>query len=149
MARSEAESAAIKLSELVDAFEFVSVSDLEEHHAYICRNTGKIFFVSDNSDVDEEDLPEDLTESEQYEAVPHRRELDLGKKLALSFIGDELAASLPKAREIFSRKGAYGRFKHLLQVNGILDKWYAFEERAVEAALREWCDEVGVKLVED
>jgi len=148
MAHDEAESAAIKLSELVEAFEFVSVSELGEHQAYICRKTGRIYFVSENINIEEE-LPEDLTESEQYESVPHRRDLALGKRVALSFVEEELPALLPEAREIFGHKGAYGKFKRLLDVNGILDRWYVFEERAAEAALREWSDEVGLILVED
>lgn len=148
MVHDEAESAPIKLSELLDAFEFVSVSQFEEHQAYICRKTGRIYFVSENIDV-EQDLPEDLMESEQYEAVPNRRDLALGKRVALSFIEEELPASLPKAREIFSHEGAYGKFKRMLEVNGILDRWYAYEESAAEAALREWSDEVGLTLVDD
>jgi len=147
MAREEPGIAAVKLSELVDAFEFVSVSGFEENRAYVCRKTGRVFWVSDVVDMDEEELPEDLDESDQYEAVPHRRELDLGKKLALSFVANELPAELPAARGIFSRKGAYGRFRRLLEVNGHLDKWYAFEERAVEAALKDWCEDVGIMLI--
>jgi hypothetical protein len=147
MAHDEAGSAAIKLSELVEAFDFVSVSEFEEHHAYICRKSGRIFFMSDDVEI-EENSPKDLDGSEQYEAVPHRRDLALGKRIALSFVEEELPASLPEATEIFSHKGAYGKFKRLLEVNGILDRWYAFEERAVAAALRKWCDEVGLTLIE-
>jgi hypothetical protein len=47
--------------------------------------------VSESIDL-EEGLPEDLTDSEQYEAVPHRRDLALGKRVALSFIEQELPA---------------------------------------------------------
>ena len=148
MAHDEAGSAAIKLSELVEALEFVSVSELEEHQAYICRKTGRIYFVSEHMDI-EEGLPEDLTDSEQYEAVPHRRDLALGKRVALSFIEEELPASLPDAREMFSHKGAYGKFKRLLEVHGILDRWYAFEQCAAEAALREWSHGVGLTLAEN
>lgn len=139
-------SAVISLSALVDAFEFVSVSELEEHQAYICRKTGRIFFTAESLELEEEDLPEDLADSDQYEPVPYRRELNLGSRLALAFVQQELPGALPKAREIFSRKGAYARFKRLLHETGALDSWYAFEQRAVEAALRAWCDDVGIPL---
>ena len=50
---------------------------------------------------------------------------------------------------MFSRKGAYSWFKHLLQTSGMLDKWYAFEARAMETALQEWCFAVGVTLIDN
>ena len=131
------------------ACEFVSASDSDEPHAYICRKTGRIFFVSDGLDPEEDDLPDDLETSDQYQAAPHRRELDLGKPLALSFVRDELPGSRDKAREIFSRRGAYSRFKTLLRATGTLDKWYAYEQRAVEEALKEWCDDVDLPWVDD
>jgi hypothetical protein len=147
MAPEEPAPAAIGLSDLVEAFEFVSVADLAEHHAYICRKTGKIIFVPELVEMEEGDPPEDFEDSEQYEPVPHRRDLNLGKRLALSFVEEEIPESLHEAREIFSRKGAYRRFKNLIQAKGLLDKWYAFEQVAIEAALKTWCDEVGITLI--
>ena len=47
MPEKEPETAPIKLSELVDAFAFVSVSDFDEHQAYICKRSGRIIFVSE------------------------------------------------------------------------------------------------------
>jgi hypothetical protein len=47
MPTEEPEAAPVKLSELVDACEFVSVSDLDEHQAYICKWTGRIIFVAE------------------------------------------------------------------------------------------------------
>ncbi len=149
MPPEEPESTPIKLSDLIEAFEFVSVSDLDEHQAYICKRTGRIIFVSEGVDLDEEvEFPDD-PDMGAYHVVPHRRDLDLGRRVALSFVAEELPDSLNKARDIFSRKGAYGRFKQLVQTTGTLDKWYAFEERATQAALEEWCDEVGVTLIDN
>ncbi len=54
MPTEEPESAPIKLSELVDAFEFASVSDLDEHQAYISKRTGRIIFVSEGVDLEED-----------------------------------------------------------------------------------------------
>jgi len=141
------ESKPIKLSDLIDAVEFVSVSDLDEYQAYICMRTGRIISVSEGMDLEEEvEFPDDPDPSD-YRRVPHRREFDLGRRVALSLVAEELPGSLDKARDIFSRKGAYGRFRQLLQATGTLDKWYAFEARATEKALEQWCDAVGVKLI--
>lgn len=149
MPTEEPVAAPVKLSELVDAFEFVSVSDLDEHQAYICKRTGRIIFVSEGVDLEEDiELPDD-PELADYLPVPHRRDLDLGRRLALSFVAEKLPGSFDKASEIFSRKGAYSRFKQLLRATGTLDNWHAFEARATELALEEWCVEVGVTLIDN
>lgn len=148
MPTEEPKSAPVKLSELVDAFEFVSFSELDEHQAFICKRTGRIIFVSEGVELDEDmEFPDD-PELVDYLPVPHRRDLNLGRRLALSFVAEELPGSLDKAREIFSRKGAFNRFKQLLHATGTLDNWYSFEARATETALEDWCAEVGVTLID-
>ncbi|MCK5351545.1 hypothetical protein KAJ77_03150, partial [bacterium] len=47
---------------------------------------------------------------------------------------------------IFRRKGAYGRFKGLLEQKGLLEEWYAFEEEKTRERLLRWCEENGVVL---
>ena len=141
--------APLVLDELIEALDFVSASQLDEHQAYICKRTGRVFFVADGVDFDDAaELPDD-PEAEGYISVPHRRDLDLGRRLALKFIGNELPDLLEDARDIFSRKGAYYRFKRLLDANDALEKWYSYEERETEAALREWCEDVGLTLADD
>lgn len=49
--------------------------------------------------------------------------------------------SLAAAEEIFRSRGAYGRFKSLLDRANQLEAWHRYEEQAVENALREWCEE--------
>ena len=149
MLTEEPEAEPIKLSELVDAFEFVSVSDLNEHQAYICKRTGWIIFVSEGVDLKEDiEFPDD-PEPTHYLQVPHRRDLDLGRRLALSFVAEELPDLFDEAMEIFSQKGAYSRFKQLVQATDTLDEWYAFEARVTETALSEWIDEVVVTLIDN
>jgi hypothetical protein len=41
---------------------------------------------------------------------------------------------------MFDRRGAYARFRDLLLRKKALDRWYDFEAKATEAALREWCE---------
>ena len=57
--------------------------------AYICRETGKIWFGSDDS-FEEEELPDDLDDTDKYIEVPHKRDFDLGKSLVLSFATKKL-----------------------------------------------------------
>jgi len=47
---------------------------------------------------------------------------------------------------IFRRKGAYSRYKELLERKGALEKWYKFENHRLEVALKEWCRENNIEI---
>jgi hypothetical protein len=145
MDANSTKSVAVKFSELRDAFDFVSMGLQYEHRAYVCTNTGTIYWSSDAIDAEEE-LPDDLETSDNYIAVPHKNELNLGRDLVFSFVREQLPDAWDDVRDIFRRRGAYGRFKDLLQDRNMLEKWYAFEESAGEEALRAWCEEAGIQL---
>lgn len=62
---------------------------------------------------------------------------------------DRPADDYNKVREIFSRSGAYARFKDLLEYRRALNQWYDFEAKAEEEALRQWCEENAIELAEE
>ena len=62
---------AVNFSELMTAFEFASVAGPFDNRAYVDLITGKIYLVSDELELEEE-LPDDLEESDRYLAVPAR-----------------------------------------------------------------------------
>ena len=64
----------------------------------------------------------------------------VGKPLVLDFARQFLPNDIDEVRRIFSGKGAYARFKNLLDRRGALDHWYDFEAKVEEKALRMWCD---------
>jgi hypothetical protein len=140
-------STVVKCSELIDAFEFASVDGGFEHRAYVDRITGKIYCVSDDFESEEE-LPEDLEESDRYLAVPDRKELDLGRRLVDRFIRERLPDDIAQVRDFFQRKGAYSRLKVMLADRGVLQQWYEFELAETKAALREWCGENEIELAD-
>ena len=133
--------------ELRDAFHFVSFGDRGEHAAYISMDTGQIYWTSSLGDELDE-LPEDLEESDRYIEVPHKHDLNLGRRLALEFATQEMPEDYDRIAGYFQRPGAYARFKDLLDIRGTLKPWYEFEEHATEAALRDWCEANGIRLVE-
>ena len=50
----------VSLDQLQNAMEWVS-GDFLENEAYICRRTGKIFLITDDPGIiDEEEIPEDI-----------------------------------------------------------------------------------------
>ena len=135
---------AIAWDDILTAFEFASTGD-SDHSAYLCRKTGEMLWHSELSDELDE-LPEDIDDAEKYLALPDARDLDLGKPLVMRFAEEEFADHYDEVAAIFSRSGAYRRFKDLLTRERALDKWYAFEAAAKEKALREWCAENGVAV---
>jgi hypothetical protein len=136
---------AIKYADLRDAFDFVSFGAPFESSAFICADTGVIYRRSETLELDE-DVPEDLETSGRYIAIPHKNDLNLGRDLVLSFVDQALPDDHGTVAGFFRSKGAYSRFKQLLESRGALEAWYLFETHAVEAALRQWCEDNGIQL---
>ena len=126
-------------TELLHAFEFASLGQPGEHEAVLCRKTGKFLWQTDVEE-DIEAWPDDADDEEKYLSIPHKKELDLGTPLVFAFAREFLPDEFDEVRRIFDKRGAYGRFRDLLQRKKALDQWYDFEAKATEAALREWCD---------
>jgi hypothetical protein len=144
MGDAASKSVSVTFDDLRNAFEFVSAGQKFEHEACICTNTGSIYYASLMSGLNE--FPDDVDESDDYIGVPHKNDLDLGRNLVFAFVDEHLPNQSNAVRDIFRSKGAYRRFRDMLESRGILDKWYAFEASATEAALRAWCEEVGIQL---
>jgi len=136
----------INFDELRNAFEFLSSGPSSQHTAYICIDTGKIYWKSNVMDLEEE-IPDDVETSDRYIPVPHKNDLKLGQSLALSFIDQEIPHEYNFAASLFRKRGAYRRFKELLQTKGILEKWFAFEANASNLALQDWCKENNIEFI--
>ena len=134
-----------KFDEVLEAFEFVSAGQPMENEAFLSRDTGVIHWRSDYDDK-LEPLPGDIDEGEKYIAMPHKYDLDLGKHLVLRFAEESMSDALDEVRDIFSRRGAYARFKDLLEHRGMLQQWDEYEAAAKREALQEWCRENGVEI---
>jgi hypothetical protein len=136
---------AVKFDDLFEAFEFVSAGQPMENEAYLCLETGSVFYHSELGG-DEEPLPDDIEDSEKYVAVPHKNDLDLGSRLALRFAERSLLDDVDSVHEMFRRRGAYRQFKALLEQRGMLQQWYEFEEKSQKEALRQWCEDTGIEI---
>lgn len=137
-------SAPVKFDDLLAAFEWVSSSS--ESEAFVSRATGNVHWSSTIMELDEA-LPEDIDDGSLYVAVPNQHDLNLGKHLALTFAEEMLGDSYQAVARIFHQRGAYGRFKDLLERKSLLQSWYDFEARATETALREWAAEEGLSIM--
>ena len=132
----------VSLDELQNAMEWVS-SDILDDEAYICRQTGRIYLVAGDpgmiDEEEEEDVPKDIHDADKYIPVPDKRDLDLGKQLAFDFTSQFLAERYDEVRGLFRRKGAYRRFKDVLERKGLLEEWYRYSDERAGRALAEWC----------
>ena len=134
-----------KLSDLENALFFMSI----ENEAYISKKTGEIYYISDLIDEEEQELPDDFYVSDEFIEIPDKQNFDLGRRLAIDFVDEQMPDFYHKIREIFSRSGAYARFKDLLEYNDKLQDWYDYEAKATTRALTDWCESEGITLEPD
>jgi hypothetical protein len=140
--------ATIKYDVLLLAFDFVSSAAPMEHHAYVSLDTGKIYWMSEITELEQDEIPDDLETSDRYLEVPHKNDLDLGRQLALRFAEERLPHRYDRVEAIFRHRGAYQRFKEILATEGRLEEWYAFETDATEQAIKQWCRDNNIQLAE-
>ena len=140
--------ARVNLNDIHEAYLFVCIGPYEENAACVSRETGEIrYFSSDDAfDEDDEGERDDLSASGSWAFVPHKNDLDLGQALVFKFVASRLPDDHDQVRDIFRRRGAYGKLKDLLARRGLLDEWFAFENEREEEALRAWCQEEGIEL---
>jgi hypothetical protein len=136
----------ISFADLQEAYFFGEGGEVE---VFLCKRTGKIYhrcFYDEGND--EEKLPDDIDESDDYLRIPDKREFDLGTPLVFDFVAKFMADDYDEVRRMFGRKGAYGRFKDFLVRKGALQRWYDFSNAAEEVALRAWCEENSIELAD-
>lgn len=138
----------MKYEDLSAAFDFVSFGAPFEHRAFVSRDTGAVYWISEANPSDDQDVPDDLETSDRYIAIPHKNDLDLGNQLALRFAEEQLSHRFAAIQAFFRHRGAYARFKELLSSEDCLDKWYAYEAEATDQALRAWCTANEIQLDE-
>jgi hypothetical protein len=139
----------VRIEDIAEAFDFANTNGyMGEFRAFVCKQTGKIHYdFPDAAEVDDE-LPDDIDDEEKYIALPDKRDLGLGKPLALDFAREFLPDDFDAVRSYFDRRRAYPKFKALLARRGAIDRWHAFEAKATEEALRDWCAVHSIEIVD-
>ena len=133
-----------KFEDFEMAYHFVSNAPYGEHSAVLRKDTGKILYHSEMSDMDE--ISDEDWEADDSVEVPHKNDLDLGTRLVFDFVHTNLPDDYNNVRQIFSRRGAYGRFKDFLESKELLQSWYDFEAKHQELSLRQWCKDNDIEL---
>jgi len=134
----------IKLSDVEEAFFFVSSASYGLHRAILDKDTGQIYYSSEMGDLDE--IGSHEMELVNFIEIPHKNDLDLGQELINEFVQVYLPDEYNHVHQIFKRPGAYSRFKYFLESKGLLQTWYDFENQHTASSLRQWCEENGLDI---
>ncbi len=136
----------ITLGTLESALLWSSAGAPHEHEALLSRVTGELFFKSMYGDFGQE-LPGDIEDGTAYIAVPHKNHLDLGRALMIAFAEELAPTHLNEIEAFFRHKGAYARFKALLERTQLLQRWYDYEAAATKRTLEAWASDNGFTVV--
>ncbi len=133
---------AVSLAKAADEFDMIS----EDWQQYYNRETGE--FVSFHPDFNEDNIdPEDF-EADEYVSLPSQR--DLNEYDIMAEFAD--AVQNPHHRELLAvalnGRGAFRRFKDVVNHAGIDEMWYAYRGKAFLKLAREWCEENDIPYKE-
>ena len=132
--------------DLEHAFMWASSGAPFENEAWLSRRTGEVHLRSTTGDFGVE-LPPDLEDASLYAAVPHKNELNLGRALVFEFLETQAPTLVPTVESFFRQRGAYAKFKTLLERQQLLAQWYAHEAAATRRVLEAWASDNGFRVV--
>lgn len=142
----------MKSGDILQAFEFADIDGgMGQCRTFVCGQTGKIYYQFDEDalqELEDDQLPDDIEDETKYLRIPSSRDLDLGKPLVIAFVREFLPNDLDYVRTIFSKRGAYQKFKGLLARRGAIDAWHDYRNKATERALRDRCEVHSIEIVD-
>lgn len=118
----------------------VEFGSFDGNFAYLNRETGEIYYQGDSVD---EQLPLDI-DSDKYLEIPSKHSFDSGKALVIAFVSEQLPDDLYAVYNFFRAKGAYAKYKKLLERRGCLETWYQYEQQALTQAIADWCTDNNI-----
>lgn len=136
----------VKWSDIQDAFFFVSSASYGMNLAILNKNTGRIYYRSQMGYLDEDEIDEEDFVPDTFIYIPHRNDVGLGRELVCEFVEKYLPDECERIYYFFRKRGAYGRYKDLLEEKDLLQKWFEFENKREEQVLREWCEENEIEI---
>lgn len=145
--RSPLVTTTVNLDDLLTAMEWLSSGESAGMNceAWVSLLTGTVHWSGEGVD---EPLPEDIDDAGIYVAVPRKQDLELGRSLALRFTEEYMPRSVNTVQGFFHARGAWSRFKSLLEQVNQLENWYQYELNATGQALRDWAQEQGLRVVD-
>ena len=139
---------AVPWQDLLHAFTFVNSAQKGENIARLSLGSGQIELRSVWTELWAEEAGTEETGGETVD-IPHKTDLGLGRDLVLWFVEEVIPEQLDDVAEIFQKRGAYAKFRALLEEEGLTQQWYLFEAEAEKQGLRSWCEENGIPVLDD
>lgn len=134
----------VKFTDIEAAYITANTGEYGESKSQLDKATGKFYLQTDT--CDDEVIPDEVSGSGTVVSLPNKKSFDLGPQLVFRFIRETFPAGYDKISEIFTRRGAYARYKKWLIANNLLDKWLEYSEAAEKTALCKWCADNGIEL---
>jgi hypothetical protein len=131
----------VSIEDLEYALYWVSASEYD-NSAFVSRTTGQVYSYGPDGAIDP-DAPDDTDDGVEYLAIPSKKELNLGQELVRSFVGEHAPQLQEDVHRLFRQRGAYARYKVLLQRQNLLERWHSYEGSATLRALSQWAEEHG------
>ena len=132
----------IRIEDIEFAIDMVTHSNVIMIEVFLNTKTKELIYPDEDGEFDSnvELGDEDLL------PIPTRRELGLGKPLALQFAQEYMSDQYDAVRDIFSSSGAYSKFKGLLSTQDQIDQWYEYEQSKTHQAIRDWLEAEDISL---
>lgn len=120
--------------------------------AFVRTDADGIVYVPNSmfADTEEINAAYDAMKEGSWIAFPDASALRLGHRMALRFAREFLSEEqCERVVAIFSRRGAFRRFKDFLDECGKLQDWYGYEELTVLEALKQWLKDNDIDYMDD
>lgn len=125
----------VSLEAVAEELEMLS----DDWQQFYNRESGE--FMSYHPDFSEDEIEPEVFEAEEYDPLPSQRDLHEYDLMA------EFAETVRNAhtRELLevalNGRGAFRRFKNVVNRTGMEDAWYGYRKKALLEIAREWCAE--------
>ena len=138
--------AAFSFADILMAFEHANGGRPGENTALLRKDLGQIFYSANFGRIS--DITDKDRAADDAVHLPTKKDLDIDQTLAFDFVREYLPGHIDKAAAIFSEPLAYRKFKGWLKGKALHRKWFEYEAAAREKALRAWCAENGIELLD-
>ena len=137
----------VKLDVILDAIEMAD----DNYTYFLDLETGESVFLADElvTGLDNEGLEDEIEENlERYLRLPTKFEIH-EYHIMEEFIWTLKVDSADKLEHAIQGRGAFRRFKDMVDRMGISQQWYDFQAEYYRKLAIEWCQEHGLEYIEE
>lgn len=135
----------VNLSIVLDAIEMAD----DNFIYFLDLQTGESVFLADElaTDLDDEGLEDEIDENpERYLRLPTKLEIDeyqIIEEFILTLEGERAS----KLEDAIQGRGAFRRFKDMINHMGIAQQWYTFQAEYYKTMAENWCKNHGLEVI--